>query len=106
MTTMISLTKETRKVCKYEHMTGVVFPGSDVCPDVRQEYNLSQARDRMIMGKGTSGRENNMYKCPVAGGSRYLSGAEKRPVWLEVKEQWGAFEMFKAEEDVDRFRFC
>lgn len=40
----------------------------------------------MIMGKGILGRENNMYKCFVVGGSRYLSGVEKRLVWLEVKE--------------------
>lgn len=55
-----------------EHMTEKLtwsFLGSGVSSEVRQEYDYFRKRGRMVMGKGTSERWNNMYKCPVAGGS-------------------------------------
>lgn len=59
----------------------------------------------MVLERVISGRKNSMYKYSVAVGSMALRETEKRSKCLGVRELLGATEEFKAEKDVNRFRF-
>lgn len=105
---MITVIKEGREVCKCEQMTKKLTwssLGSGVCSEVRQEYDYFREGSRVVMGEGTLERRNNMYKCHVAGGSIACTWGWEKVGVARTQGTRGPIKEFKAEENVNRFRF-